>query len=492
MEGDFMSRFRILFVLLLVLASQTAFALSGKVVDEDGKPIAGAVVKDLWSDAKTQSAKDGSFELKRTSVDPKPIVAVSKEGYAQFVGVQDPKDDNVNITLTNRTWIEGQVLDPNSKPIANALIRADSGQINQNGYVMTSVWTETHSDKDGHYKFFLAPGNYDVQVRVPKVGASRFNVHIKDGEQTPQDIQLDKGVTFVAHCVDSQTNKPLAGVRLWNWQHKGIEGTSDADGVVTIDGMQPGKFDFIVEKKGYVQWWSPQDMQQWNRQRNTGPSGRNFDELFFDLAPDMGPVDIFVEQAVTITGKVLDPDGKPVKGATVAPARTGSGNSITGDTRFSFTTKADGTFTMLLPSNLDRGDYNLVAHDGKYNQWRQWANGVGEPFTAKPGETIDHVTLKLTKPASAKGKVVDGAGNPAAHVEVRAMMTDGRDNRYYVPTTKTDKDGNYELKFIRPGEAMIQCEPFWLDPNQAPSGSTQTVDLKAGETNENVDLTSKK
>ena len=60
-------------------------------------------------------------------------------------------------------------------------------------------------------------------------------------------------------------------------------------------------------------------------------------------------------------------------------------------------------------------------------------------------------------------------------MEVRAAAVDKRDNRYYVPTTRTDENGNYELRFISPGEQHIQVEPFWLQADQAPKGSTQVV-----------------
>src|SRR6185312_477012 len=102
---------------------------------------------------------------------------------------------------------------------------------------------------------------------------------------------------------------------------------------------------------------------------------RNFDGIDFDLKPGMEPVTITLERGVTVTGRVLDPEGKPVAGATVAPALTGTGNSLTGDTRFSAATDKDGHFSVLLPASGAR-EYNLVAHDGKDQQWRTWANGV--------------------------------------------------------------------------------------------------------------------
>ena len=89
-----------------------------------------------------------------------------------------------------------------------------------------------------------------------------------------------------------------------------------------------------------------------------------------------------------------------------------------------------------------------------------------------------------------KGQVLDDSGNPLPDKQVRAISTDGLDNRYYVPETRTDKDGKYELKFIRPTEMMIQTEPFWLQPGQAPGKSSQTITLDPKEVKEGIDLTS--
>jgi hypothetical protein len=188
-----------------------------------------------------------------------------------------------------------------------------------------------------------------------------------------------------------------------------------------------------------------------------------------------------------VTGRVLDPDGKPVAGATVAPALTGSGNSLTGDTRFSVRTDKDGRFTALLPASGVR-EYNLVAHDGAYTQWRTWANGVLPPFRTKPGESVGDIELRLTRPATVRGKVTGVDGRPVAGREVRSSAADRLENRYYDPTVSTAADGSYELKFIRPGEQFIQVAPFWLDAKHAPEGTNQTLMLKPGESKEHVDL----
>jgi len=43
-------------------------------------------------------------------------------------------------------------------------------------------------------------------------------------------------------------------IRLFHWQHKGVEGVSGSDGMIEIEGMMPGKFEFQVEAKGYTRW----------------------------------------------------------------------------------------------------------------------------------------------------------------------------------------------------------------------------------------------
>ena len=63
-----------------------------------------------------------------------------------------------------------------------------------------------------------------------------------------------------------------------------------------------------------------------------------------------------------------------------------------------------------------------------------------------------------------------------------------RENRYYDPTVKTEIDGSFELKFIRPSEQFLQVAPFWLDAAQAPPGTSHTLTLRPGETREGIDF----
>ncbi|GAG96077.1 unnamed protein product, partial [marine sediment metagenome] len=180
-------------------------------------------------------------------------------------------------------------------------------------------------------------------------------------------------VTFHAKVVDSQTGKPVERFILRDYKHREIVGISDKDGLIEIDGMNTGPFAFNFQAEGYTRWWSKDAI---NESQHRSFAGKRFQENFiqigFRVHKNMKPVLIEAEKGVMIYGHVIDPEGNPVARATVAPARSGTGNSLTGDTRFSVISKDDGSFEMLLPASW-YCKHHLVAHDGDYKEWRTWA-----------------------------------------------------------------------------------------------------------------------
>ncbi len=472
--------------------------LAGVVVDDKGRPLEGVHVH-VWHwvdrpENQTRTGKDGIFRIKKCGENQSVEVRFRKPGYSPVLFLSQPTGvKDWVVALDSKTYFEGVVRGPDGKPAPGARIRADQGpKMPQPGYLITHIYTDTKTDADGRYRLYVCPDAYEVSVRAPGIGGARLpKTAIDHGQARALDIQLQPGITFRARVVDAQDGRPVAGVRLWNWEDKQVEGRSDAKGDITIGGMVPGRIQLDVEAAGYARWWSAEATSEWGRlQRHSQPGSdwqRNFDQLDFDVAAGMRPVTIVVEKGVRVRGRVVDPDGQPVAGATVAPALTGTGNSLTGDTRFSVETKADGRFEVLLPAS-GPARYNLVAHDGKYQQWRKWANGVLPPFRTTPGQEVNDVTLTLSRPATVRGKVVDAQGKPVAHREVRAHAADELENRYYDPTTQTREDGTFELRFIRPGDQLIQAAPFYLDAEQAPPDSTRRLHLKAGATVEGVEL----
>jgi protocatechuate 3,4-dioxygenase beta subunit len=470
---------------LAVTPSSPRNRFQGQVVGEDGKPLAGVLVN-AWTwcpgnEATTDA--DGVFSLDDFDADQKAIeVRFSKEGYSPVYMFRQPLGRLAQpLAMTTRTYLDGKVVDSQGRPVPNAIIRVDGGPRHAEGVMLTDTMTQTTARPDGAYRIYVQHGVYQVTATDGREMAVMSNVIVAKDEAKPLDIQLSPAPVFRAKVVDSITGAPVEGLRLFSWRLKEYEGTSNADGEIVISGMPTGKFRFDVdaEKRDITRWWSEEaadKSQRYGIDDEKTKWQRNFDDLAFDLEKDMTPVTITLEKGVRICGTVVDPDGKPVEGATVSAARTGTSNSLTGDTRFSVRSDKDGNFDLLLPASKS-AQYNLICHDGDFQEWRTWANGAAAPMTTQPGDVKEGVVLQLQRPCIMRGKVVDDQGSPIVDREVRACAFDKNDNRYYVPESRTDKDGIFELKYVAPGKHFVQAAPFWLDPEKAPEGTSQIIEI---------------
>lgn len=478
----------------------------GLVVDGKGTPIAEATV-DVWTSYpgnETKTDAKGRFRLKAGDGDNRVEVRVSKPGYSPYYQPQHQTGSaEFTFILESGTYIEGQILDLGGKPVPNATVNGKHGPHRGDGVLIGDVTTVTKSDTSGKYRMYVCPETYDVQVSVPGVGVARIEgVLAAKNKPKTLDIQLNKGVRFEAIVLDHANNKPVENFVLWSWQQQGVVGKSDTEGRIVIEGMLPGESEFnvgygkptkmrgmTVYRSGILgRWWSPDATVEW-QDRTIENNGwqRNFDDLTFDLVAGMDPVTIFAERGVVFSGKVLDPDGNVVAGATVAPAKSGSGNSLTGDTRYSVTSSKDGSYRVVMPAG-NTFAYNLIVHDGKYSQWRNWANGVTKPFESAPSQKFVNFDMKLTRPCTVKGRVISSSGGDVKGIKVSSQATNMFVNRYYDPTTKAKEDGSFELRFVRPGEHTIRTEPFHFRAQDGIPGSWRAVDLKEGEILEDIEL----
>ncbi len=470
--------------------------LAGVVVDTDGEPIADVLV-DAWSwypGNETRTDKSGRFRLKMGDATSKIEVRFMKAGYSPHYIIQQQLGvDNFSVTLGQKTYIEGIVRDPKGKPVPNVEIRGEQSAKEGDGVMIGSVATLTKTDASGKYRLYAFPDQYQLLISAPKVGVKRVTgVVVKENEAKQLDIDLEQGVRFEARIVDSESGEPVQDVVLWNWQQLGVKGISDATGLLVIEEMLPGDFEFNIGEgepvqfgsiQGYLprtvaRWWSA-DASHKHQQKlvEAKQFQRNFDDLTFKLNVGMEPVTIAVEQGVTFSGKVLDPNGKPVQGATVAPAKTGSGNSLTGDTRFSTKTDAEGKYRVVMPAG-NWFQYNLMAHDGDYQEWRTWANGVGKPMFSSPGEVYTDMDLTLTHPTTVRGQLLLNGKPLKVGTSVSAQSKDLLENRYYNPTTLVNEDGSFELKFIRAGEHSIRVGQSTIDVVLEPGQILEGVELK--------------
>ncbi len=463
---------------------------------------------DVWSwftGDETTTDDNGVFRLTPENDDSQYVeVRFSKVDYSPHYVVQQPRGvKGLVITLDDKTYIEGTLRSPDGKPVANATVKGVQVEQRGDGVVISGVTTSITTDANGHYRLYLFPDTYEIQATVAGVGATRItDVKVIADQAKSLDINLKPAVRFEARVIDANSGGPVENLVLFDWRDKAVRGVSDNEGKIVIDGMLPGKYAFSVgsgESKSLRgmtyfahgdlgRWWSANAVNEWQH-KTIEENGwqRNFDDLTFDLSVDMQPVTIAVERGVVFSGHVFDPEGKPVEGATVAPAKTGSGNSLTGDTRYSVKTAKDGSYRAVMPAG-NRFTYNLIAHDGDHQEWRKWANAVSEPLKSVPDQRFDNFDFTLNRGCTVRGRVVAGGDRIVGDCEVRAHAADLRENRYYDPTVKVSEDGSFELKFIRPGKQYIQVSPHWLTAADGPKGTSVVVELKDDEVLEGIEL----
>lgn len=473
--------------------------LAGLVVDADFNPLAGVLV-DIWTfraGTETTTDENGFFRLKIGDEGTRKVeIQFSKSGYSPEYRVQQTPGEIMFVGLDNKTFIEGTLRDSDGKPVANATIKGTQGMQQHEEFVFPGPTTLATTDAGGRYRMYAFRDTYDIRVSVPGVGVARISdVDVHHEKARSLDIQLRPAVRFEANVVDAISREPVEKFVLWNCFDSSILGVSNAEGKIVIDGMLPGEFEFFcgqgepLDQCGGTpcygngnlgRWWSA-DAAHEHDQKEIGKNGwqRNFDNLTFNLSVGMKPVTIETERGVTFSGRVYDPDGKPVEGATVAPAL--NGYSLTGDTRYSTKTERDGGYSVVMPAG-NTVQYGLMAHDGDYREWRNWANGVSELISTKPGQKFENFDLKLNRPATVRGRLVINEGLSIGDREVTAEAADKRENNYYDPTTKVNADGTFELKFLRPGKQIIHLG------RTRPSKSSVEVELKEGEIRQGIEL----
>jgi hypothetical protein len=454
--------------------------IAGRVIDSEGNPIIAAQV-DAWTwyqgnETKTNSL--GFFWLKNIPSDGKTAqLRISAADHCPELITHQPRGVcDLQITLSNKTYLYGRIYNTDGSPASDAVVKAKQGPVKAEGVVISSVWTETKADPNGFYKLFV--DNDDYILIAQKANNSRESlrkISIKKGQGLKADFHFKQTCKFRAYMIDAQSNNPVADVALADWHKPFKQAFSDKRGYLEVAGLDPGRHYFVINSYGYARWRSEQSITV-NKTKNLNQGiQRDFDLICFDIEPNSPDIaKIYLERAAAVSGKIADPDGKPVKNVTVTAALTGTGNSISGDSRFKTFTKRDGTFKLFLPSSKDR-QYNLVAHVGNMHTWKDWANGISKPFFSGPGEVIKNMDINLNYPCKIQGTVVTPDGKACKGIAVRATAADFCGNRYFNPSAVTDENGRFTLEYLRPGKHYIQAQPFWLDPRQAPARSCKLV-----------------
>ncbi len=302
----------------------------------------------------------------------------------------------------------------------------------------------TETDASGRFSFHrIPPGHFKVSARHDDFLPTDETImlELSEGQRVEdQVIRLGRGLHATGRLVDSATAEPIAGARVkfhyqnperrkneWHLVDEKSANTAP-DGAFIVAGLAEGQHEVSCEAKGYFR----------KKGEHVSVDGRSIEGM--ELTLDRGG---------TISGQVLDGEGKPVAGARVSarsPSREDNRDPFTGYAK----TGADGRFTVV--GFPEAPDYAVEAHHDVY------ATATVGGVSVKARQDVTGVEIRISAGGSISGRVRDTAGNGIAGTTVyvkEEAIPPGR--RGYIGASQTDPVGAYEILRLPPGTYQVSA-----------------------------------
>jgi RNA polymerase sigma factor (sigma-70 family) len=431
----------------------------GKVVDEAGKPVAGATVTAVGEKKSlpVKSAADGAFRLPLGSSADDGLYATllvqGTGGQLGYLAVYQQKPAPVQVVLKAPHPLVVRVTDGAGKPVSGAPVyflgnmrRLAGGRTGAEGRWSGSVPADARD-----WSVFAHKGKvgFDYASGRPALRAG------KEPGPVPGQVRLtlDGARTLRIKTVDRQ-GKPIPGVKVGPWYiHKpgreedvNLSGTSDlwpatgADGAATLDWL-PARTAHGLSILAHCEDHYPPD------HATIIPQDRPTDELTITLLP--------LER---LSGRVTHADGRPAAGIRVRANGQGAGHN-----RFHRTTRtgADGRYSLKV--------YSEQAYIVAVTEERVAAPYRGG-IVVRAGKPVAGVDFVLGPVTGLHGRVTVGkAGRPAPPQtglwvdidlgEIPVELRKKGDRTYWNVRMSfpawTDRDGRYEFH-LGPGQYKLR------------------------------------
>lgn len=380
--------------------------LFGIVLDPQGKPVAGAAVEVLENEFVQQGLLDLAHRWERSSVAkavtdargefafPLPAgrpftLEVAAQGFARARLDHRFAGERVEVVLDRGALIHGRVLRrADGSPVADAEVALPR----KPDHLGSSTRGERVStDGAGRFRFEdVQPGNYWLQVEpVHDASAGWLAIELHPGEVVEREVLVDAGVALRGRVTDALTHLPIAGAEIgqgWTFE-KTV--TTDAGGEYVFEGFPlDGYFDIGVRAPGY------------------GRAERTVREDTQAAFPER--LDVELQPARRVRGRIVDTAGQPVAGAYAAAPAYEYGDGTAQRIDFPGTrTGADGRFELAdvrpdIPHALyaRKPGYATIVHEFPTDELERAIVELGD--------------VRLPPAATLRGVVVDDEGKPLA------------------------------------------------------------------------------
>lgn len=399
-------------------------SVSGRVVDEGGRPVAGSAVSLIasrpGSGREGTSDTDGSFRF--SGVEPGSYsLAAHREGYSpgrEQVTVANSPVDGIELRLQQGGGvIAGRILGLAPQELPRVQISALKRPLDT-----LDGTREGHADSQGGYRIEgVFPGNWTVSARSASGRQVRVPVAFPEGGgELPLDLDFGQGVTLSGSV--HRRGEPVAAAKV---EASGTSGTSygsaitGGGGAFRIEGLEAGEHRVVV---------------------TIAQSGlRN--ERVVALGTDQTiEIDLPTARA---GGQVIDAATQaPMAGVTVVANTTGTSAPSSFQPRA--TSGTDGRFVL---DGLGKGDYRIAATRDGYAE-------AAVPVTlGSDDSTVDNVRLLLEPEQGLVLQLASTFGIVPSGIAV--ALLDGNGQVRYAQVVSTGEGGRARIASAPGGSFLL-------------------------------------
>ena len=394
--------------------------------------------------------------------DPGSLAAVT----LLSVDLQPGEHFEREFTLVRGARLAGRVLGPDDRPLAGALVRADTSGL---PHIVRPV-RATETDEAGRFELeAISPGTVNLYVDHPPLRSLADEPRpLADGEVVEVELRLAAGESVAGH-VTWPDGSPAAGARVTltepsrpgllsgGTDRRDHQQTTSSDGRFRFGGLGPGPF--VVRARAApvgaglgAAAEGPTGVGDWNAERR-------------DVHPSE-QLALALRAPLAISGRVVDENlqGLAAYDLRVAELRGPGAGEGSFEPEHHRVTRPDGVFHL---SGLAPGSWLLSAH----------AEGHAGPAVRRvelPAE-VGPLLFELPRAARVQGTVIGPGGSPLAGAEVDFDVLDGP-RPWHVRAATTDETGSFALAGLPPGAVVLEAR----GRGHAPA-YPQRVDLTAGE-----------
>lgn len=413
----------------------------GRVLDEEKKPVAGAVVNApvINSPRRTNAITNAAGEFSiRVMVSPNaialPIYAL-KRGYAG--GMTEARKwqpgetrNDIVIIMAHGFPATVRVLDRQHQPVAHAYVNLTrTGENGQIGFFFPAECADPsktdcrRTGADGLVTFRTSEGPHSIFVTGDEVAPKRVPSVALTARSEPVVVEVDRGVTITGRVVRPDGTPVSEGtVELPQGSSPVRNATVDASGAFTIVGIAAGATSLTAYSTD--RRLSSAAVPVTAPAKNvtiTMPLGARIEGRVIDRA---------TKQPVTDFAVSLPPRPGPRRGPPSTPQQVHSD---------------DGSYAI---ENVTPGVVQIAVNASGY------VPGTRNDISVDDGKTVSGIDVQLDRGANISGRVTS-SGEPVAGVRVQFNDT----SRMPMLTgATTDADGNYSLDGVPEGERTLQFQ----------------------------------